>query len=80
MEAEIDNSEGRLRPGLFGRLEVPRRVLPGALLVPLASVVDYESEKGLLLYVVAEGVAQRRTIVLGPTVGDRVVIASGLGR
>jgi len=76
VEAEIDNSEGRLRPGLFGRLEVPRRVLPGALLVPLASVVDYESEK--ILYVVAEGVAQRRTIVLGPTVGDRVVIASGL--
>lgn len=76
VEAEIDNAEGRLRPGLFGRLEVPRRVLPGALLVPLASVVDYESEK--ILYVVTDGVAQRRTIELGPTLGERVVIASGL--
>lgn len=76
VEAEIDNGQGRLRPGLFGRLEVPRRVLPEALLVPLAAVVDYETEK--ILYVVDNGVAQRRSIVLGPTVGERVVIASGL--
>ena len=76
IEAEIDNAEGRLRPGLFGRLEVPRQVLPEALLVPLASVVDYESEK--IIYVVEDGVARRRSIVLGPNVGDRVVIASGL--
>jgi membrane fusion protein (multidrug efflux system) len=76
VEAEIDNSEGRLRPGLFGRLEVPRRVLPEAMLVPLASVVDYESEK--ILYVVSDGIAQRRSVVLGPTVGQRVVITTGL--
>lgn len=76
VEAEIDNAQGRLRPGLFGRLEVPRQVLPEALLVPLASVVDYESEK--VLYVVEDGVARRRNVALGPNVGDRVVIASGL--
>ena len=76
LEAEVDNREGRLRPGLFGNLEVARRILPEALLVPLASVVDYESEK--VLYVVADGVAQRRSVVLGPTLGERVVIESGL--
>lgn len=76
VEAEIDNREGRLRPGLFGRLEVPRQTLPEALLVPLASVVDYESEK--ILYVVTDGVADRRSVVLGPTIGERVVIVSGI--
>jgi membrane fusion protein (multidrug efflux system) len=76
VEAEIDNSDGRLRPGLFGRLEVPRRVLPQALLVPLASVVDYES--GKVLYVVENGVAHRRNIELGPTLGEQVVVVSGL--
>jgi RND family efflux transporter MFP subunit len=76
VEAEIDNSQGRLRPGLFGRLEVSRRVLSEALLVPLASVVDYEREK--VLYVVESDVAHRRTIELGPTVGERVVVVSGL--
>ena len=46
------------------------------MLVPLASVVDYESEK--ILYVVSDGIAQRRSVVLGPTVGQRVVITTGL--
>ena len=44
--------------------------------MPLASVVDYESDK--ILYVVSDGVARRRSVILGPTVGERVVIASGL--
>jgi len=76
VEVELDNRDGRLRPGMFGRLEVPRRVIANALLVPLAALVDFETEK--VVYVVQGERAQRRTVTLGPMVGDRVVVASGL--
>lgn len=76
VEAEIDNPGGRLRPGMFGRMEIPRRVLPDALLVPLSAVVEFEA--GRAVYVVEAGRAARREIELGPIVGERVVVASGL--
>lgn len=76
VEVEIDNRGGRLRPGLFGRLEVPRQVLADALLVPLSAVVDYEDAK--VVYVVDGDLAARRRVELGPTLGEEVVISDGL--
>ena len=76
IEAEIDNSDLRLRPGLFGRMELQRRELSDALLVPLTAVVDFENQK--VVYVVADGRAQRRVVSLGPVVGARVVIEDGV--
>jgi membrane fusion protein (multidrug efflux system) len=76
VEAEIDNQDLRLRPGLFGRMELERRVLSDALLVPLTSVIDFESRK--VIYVVADGVAELREVSLGPVVGDRVVLTEGI--
>ena len=76
IEAELPNPDGKLRPGLYGRLEFPRETLPNALLVPLSSVVDFETLK--VVYVVEDGFARRRDVVLGPHLGERVVIAQGL--
>jgi membrane fusion protein (multidrug efflux system) len=76
VEAEIENPDLRLRPGLFGRMELRRRELPDALLVPLTALVDFESRK--VLYVVRDGRAERRTVTLGPVVGSRVAIEGGL--
>lgn len=74
--AEIDNQDLRLRPGLFGRLELERRVLSDALLVPLSSVVDFESRK--VVYVVRDGVAELREVTLGPVLNQRVLVTGGL--
>jgi membrane fusion protein (multidrug efflux system) len=74
--AEIENDDLRLRPGLFGRMELERRVLSDALLVPLTSVVDFERRK--VVYVVNEDVAELREVTLGPVVGQRVLITEGL--
>ena len=74
--AEIENDDLRLRPGLFGRMELERRVHSDALLVPLTAVVDFESRK--VVYVVVDGVAQLREVTLGPVVGNRVLVAQGL--
>lgn len=78
VEAEIDNSNLRLRPGLFGRMELQRREFSDALLVPLTAVVDFENQK--VVYVVADGRAERRVVSLGAVVGARVVIEDGVVR
>jgi membrane fusion protein (multidrug efflux system) len=74
--AEIENQDLRLRPGLFGRLELERRIFPNALLVPLTSVIDFESRK--IVYVVTDGIAELREITLGPILNQRVLVTEGL--
>jgi len=44
--------------------------------VPLQALIDLEDRK--VVYVVEGSTAARRTVTLGPTVGDRVVIEQGL--
>lgn len=76
VEAVLQNGDGRLRPGLFGQMKVSLRTLEEALLVPLASMVDFERER--VVYVVSDGRTSRRSVELGPVVGDRVVVVAGL--
>ena len=45
-------------------------------MVPLTSVVDFESRK--VVYVVTDGIAELREVTLGPVVGKRVLITEGL--
>lgn len=80
LEAEIPNPDGRLRPGMLARIEIPRRTLEGALLVPIQALIDLEDRQ--VVYVV-EGAgdgarAERRTVQLGATIGERVVVERGL--
>lgn len=80
VEVELDNADGRLVPGMDAELVLPRRVLPAAVLVPLAALVEQETSKAV--YVVdgppGEERAERREVVLGPVLEDQVVIESGL--
>ncbi len=76
VEAEIPNAEGKLRPGLLARVEIPRRRIPQALTVPLVAAIDFELSKAV--YVVEDGRAVRRMVELGPVIGDQVVVEKGL--
>jgi membrane fusion protein (multidrug efflux system) len=76
VEAEIANRDGRLKPGMSARLEVPRRTIEDAVLVPLEALVDLGEQRAV--FVVEGGVARRRVVELGPVVGDRVVVLSGV--
>jgi membrane fusion protein, multidrug efflux system len=76
VEAEIANRDGRLKPGMSARLEVPRRTLEDAVLVPLEALVDLGEQRAV--FVVVDGVARRRVVELGPVVGERVVVLSGV--
>jgi len=80
LEAEIANPEGRLRPGMLARVQIPRRTIEGALLVPIQALIDLEDRQ--VVYVV-EGDgdaahAERRTVQLGATIGERIVVEQGL--
>jgi membrane fusion protein (multidrug efflux system) len=76
VEAEIPNPQGRLKPGMAARLEVPRRTLEGALLVPLEALVDLGEQRAV--FVVTGGRAERRVVELGPVLGERVVVLAGV--
>ncbi len=76
VDVEIPNPDGRLRPGMFARLEIPRRTLPDAVLVPLAAIVELEDSQ--VVYVVEDERAAQRTVELGAVFGDEVMITRGL--
>lgn len=76
VEAEISNPEGRLKPGMYGRLEVVRRTLPEALLVPLDALLDLGGKSAI--FTVRDGRARRVEIESGPVIGQSVVVERGL--
>lgn len=72
IEAELPNPDGRLKPGMLARLEVPRRELADALVVPMACLVDLGGTKAV--WTADGGVARRREVELGPVLGEEVVV------
>ena len=76
VEAEFDNTDGDLLPGYFVRV----RALLGereVLMVPDIAVMT--DQTGRFVFVVdANGVAQRRDVVVGPVVERQRAIESGL--
>jgi len=76
VEAEVDNSDGRLRPGFFVRgLVVTQRGVT-AVSVPAGVVQSFAGVSHL--YVVADDVAQSREIQLGGRFEDDVEVVSGV--
>jgi len=75
-KVEVDNRDRQLRPGMIVRIEAQRRMLVGAVAVPLYAVIDNEGRK--VVFVENQGKAQLRPVEIGRVVGDEVVIRNGL--
>lgn len=73
---ELDNSDGRIRPGMMTRAYFEQRLIQDAISVPLFSVVDRGGER--LVFVEQDGVARAVQPEFGVIEGDRVQILSGL--
>src|SRR5690606_31250235 len=73
----VDNSEGRLKPGMFvtGILEIPVQE-EGQLNVPKSAVL-WTGERSIV-YVKEHGGFKLRNVVLGPELGGAYMIAQGL--
>lgn len=77
LRAVIDNPDGVLQPGMFGEARVNAFEPYEALTVPETAIVTDASRR--LVYVVgADNKVEARAVELGPLIGDRRVIRSGL--
>lgn len=74
--AAADGREYRLRSGQIVNVQLVRRVLEDAIMIPLDSVIPLE--EGTEVYVVNSGKAQRRPVEIGFIRGRNVQAVSGL--
>jgi RND family efflux transporter MFP subunit len=77
VRATLANPDGRLTPGLFARIRIPKSATYTALTVPETAV---EADQGLkrVLLVNADGVVEPRPVRLGPTLDGVRVVLEGL--
>lgn len=73
---DVGNSDGRLRPGMAGKIRILHRTVKNAIVVPSYSLVRREA--GVLAMVVKDGVAHEIPVTLGSGNGDSVLVLSGL--
>jgi membrane fusion protein (multidrug efflux system) len=73
---EIVNRKNQLGPGMAGKALLLRKSYPAALVIPTTAIL--RNEEGPFVMVAEKGIAHKRTIDLGPAVGDSVVVNSGI--
>jgi len=77
VKAELDNSNGELKPGLFAELEIlTDKTATNILAIPIAAVVDVSGKK--TVYVKNGDAYQAVDIEIGQTAGDLVEVKRGL--
>ena len=77
LRAVFPNSDGRIVPGLFARIRVPLSDRHPALLVEERAIGTDQAQKFVLTLTASNTVAYR-PVQLGPAVGGRRVVRSGL--
>ena len=76
VEIEIDDDGGRLRPGLVARFSVQTGEAREVIQVPLDGI--FERFGSQYVYVVEDGLAKRRSIVLGAVRAGYAEIVEGV--
>jgi membrane fusion protein (multidrug efflux system) len=76
VEISLDNRKRLLRSGQIVQVQLTRRIIKDAIMIPLLAVIPMENSKAV--YVVNSKEAQRCQVVLGVIKGDNVHIKSGL--
>ncbi len=74
--AYIDNNDGRLAPGMFGRFSIAWEKHADAVLLPSAAILREDNDN--VVYVVDGGTASRRSVTLGIESDGEVQILDGL--
>jgi membrane fusion protein, heavy metal efflux system len=77
VQAEINNLNGSLKPGMFAELEViTDRTATSILAIPTSAIVDANGKK--VVYVQNGNAFQAADVTFGQTTGDLVEVKSGL--
>jgi RND family efflux transporter MFP subunit len=72
IEAEVDNQQGRLRPGSFAKAEIHTTATSDVVMVPAAAVVTFAGIQKVFL--AKDGKALEKTVVVGRRENDWVVV------
>jgi RND family efflux transporter MFP subunit len=72
IEAEVDNQQGRLRPGSFAKAEIHTTATSDVVMVPAAAVVTFAGIQKVFL--AKDGKAMEKTVVVGRRENDWVVV------
>ena len=77
MQAELDNADGTLKPGMFASLEVLTESTPEAVMsIPQSAVVEANGQP--LVFVRNGNAFEPVDVALGRTAGDQVEVLNGL--
>jgi HlyD family secretion protein len=76
IEAVVDNSHGKLRPGLFARAVLTTSKVDSVIRVPATAVISYYGVQKI--YAIENGRIQERVVKLGDRSGDFIEITQGL--
>jgi membrane fusion protein (multidrug efflux system) len=77
VKALQENKDQRLKPGMFGNLDLILRVKESALLVPESAVV-YQGDKTFVYVVEPDGSARQADVAVGTRLAGRAEIVSGV--
>jgi len=76
VEAMVDNNDGRYKPGMFVRISIVLEDLSDVVAVPRKSVLTLDNQE--TVFVVTNGLAERRLVTLGPEIDGHIVITEGV--
>lgn len=76
MRAVVDNSEGKLYPGMFVNVNLPLETIPDALLVPTEALIPIQNGKEI--FVAKNGKAEAVEVKTGSRTAKSVRVISGL--
>jgi multidrug efflux pump subunit AcrA (membrane-fusion protein) len=75
----VDNRKGTLKAGTPVRTSIVGRTVPGAIKIPLASVLTAQDGSKSVMTMGSDGLAHHKTVKLGIQDGEDVQVISGLG-
>ncbi len=80
VEISIDNTDHRLKPGTFARINIPLAVKNDAIIINRSSVIEERNNSGITryVYVVIGDRAVRRNVEIGIESSDKLEVISGL--
>ena len=77
VEISIPNSDSRIRPGMFARVNINLGSNEG-ILVPDAAVMKQTGSNDRYVFVVKDGVADKKVITVGQHLGTNYEVISGI--
>ena len=78
VEILIDNPEGTIKPGMFAKVTVPVKVHTNAIIISRTSLIGDTNAKSQNVFVVENGVSQRRPVEVGLLRGGEAEVISGI--